>query len=282
MKIESFKRAAIHNLRVTSVSTTSQDILEGLVIPKALMKAADLVPFERIIVTNSRGDNWNNRIYSFVIPGNDLRVEARGSLAQLLDEDTLICVIANGYLNEEAIEAYHAHDFPIIDVGFSPQNTTPNDLQSLKMFLEYDKEITEVTKVNEDVISKRQLFFYRCLLTHLICGLKVNKTHPDCLHGSAEVPHDILTMAEITPRQSVFVYNVDKGGFAETYAVPVEEKTVMTTGAMANFAPQGTQTNLAIYCITSDIDTPKIINVKNNSSLSSKNINLNLSDYSSS
>lgn len=273
MKIESFKRAAIHNLRVTSISQTPQDILEGLVIPKTLMKAADLVPFERVIVTNGRGSNWNNRIYSFVIPGDDLRVEARGSLTKLLNKDTLICIIANGYLNEEGMAAYYAHDFPIIDIGFSPQNIVPNDLQSLKIFLEYDKDITEVTNINKNIVNKRQIFSYRCLLTHLVCSLKVNRTHPDCLHGSAEIPHDILTMAEITPRQSVFVYNVDQGGFAETYAVPIEEKTVMTTGAMANFAPQGTQTNLAIYCITSDINPPKIINVSNNSSLTSKTIN---------
>jgi aspartate 1-decarboxylase len=61
MIFESFKRTAIHNIRISSVQKNTEGIIEGLVIPRELMKLADILPFEQIVVTNNKGGNWDNR-----------------------------------------------------------------------------------------------------------------------------------------------------------------------------------------------------------------------------
>ena len=48
----------------------------------------------------------------------------------------------------------------------------------------------------------------------------------------------------------VTVYNATYGGFADTYAVPMKEWIVMTTGAMATFAPIGTTVNIISFALS--------------------------------
>jgi aspartate 1-decarboxylase len=107
----------------------------------------------------------------------------------------------------------------------------------------------------------------RLFLSSLILNLKVNKTHPDCLQGSAELPANIMNKANIKKYQSVCVYNSSLGGVADTYAVPMPPKIVMTTGAMASFAVIGNIVNVATYIISNESRAPKIITTNGNTFL---------------
>ena len=91
--------------------------------------------------------------------------------------------------------------------------------------------------IENALASRRELL--RVKMASLVVGMEINKTHPDCLHGSAEIPASVLKAAEISQYRSVSVYNATIGGVAETYAVAMPEGTVMTTGAMASFAELG-------------------------------------------
>ena len=87
-------------------------------------------------------------------------------------------------------------------------------------------------------------------LSSLILNLRINKTHPDCLHGSAELPQEILEAAKLKQYQAVTVFNSSRGGFADTYAVSTDPKVVMTTGAMSSFAALNEIVNVAAFCIS--------------------------------
>ena len=93
----------------------------------------------------------------------------------------------------------------------------------------------------------------------LILNLKINKTHPNCLQGSAELPGNIMSKACVEKYQSVSVYNSSRGGVADTYAVPMPPKVVMTTGAMASFAKKGEIVNVATYVVGIKRIAPVII-----------------------
>lgn len=68
-----------------------------------------------------------------------------------------------------------------------------------------------------------------------------------------------MTKASVEKYQSVSVYNSSKGGVADTYAVPMPPKIVMTTGAMAQFAKKGEIVNVATYVIGKRNVVPVII-----------------------
>ncbi|WOB42425.1 hypothetical protein HNI00_04090 [Thermoleptolyngbya oregonensis NK1-22] len=276
MIFESFKRTAIHNIRVSSVRQNTEGILEGLVIPRPLMKLADILPFEQIVVTNSKGKNWDNRIYSFAIPGDTEHVEVCGSLCQFLEPGSLICIITRGFLDENAVQAYSNGELPMVDIGFLPEANLSNHLEDAKVFLEYFNQKNEVDQIPKNILEQRNYCSSRVILSSLICGLEVTATHPDCLQGSAELPEDIMFAAKLNRYRGVFVYNADKGGMAETYAVPMPPGIVMTTGAMAAFAPVGTKTNVAAYSLSKSQFLPTIVNVKNNSSENLEVVNASL------
>lgn len=99
----------------------------------------------------------------------------------------------------------------------------------------------------------------RFFLSSLILNLKINKTHPDCLQGSAELPGNILTKASVEKYQSVSVYNSSRGGVADTYAVSMPPRVVMTTGAMARFAKMGEIVHVATYNIGTKGPTPIVV-----------------------
>jgi len=260
MKEIIFKRSAIHNLVITNCRNTfkQDEITEGLVIPKGILRKSDILPWEQVIVTKINGNNWVNRIKTFIIEGeDDGRVEARGSLSKFLKKGDLTCLITRTLLNEKEVALYKQNKFPIFDLGFDPDKNKDNIIES-RLDIEYvNKKIKDVKDFKILVRDRKEI--KRFFLSSLILGLKINKTHPDCLQGSVELPGNIMTKASVEKYQSVSVYNSSKGGVADTYAVPMPPKVVMTTGAMAQFAKRGEIVNVATYVIGAKGVAPVII-----------------------
>ncbi|MEI6191064.1 MAG: aspartate 1-decarboxylase [bacterium] len=260
MKNNYFKRSAIHNLVITNCRKdfSSDEISEGLVIPKNILLKSDILPWEQIIVTKIDGNNWVNRIKTFVIEGeDDGKVEARGSLANFLSPGDLTCLITYTLLDESEIKKYTMNQFPIFDLGFDPSINLDNKIESrldVQYFLNKKSNIIDYT----NYLDQRNNTV-RFMLSSIILGLKINKTHPDCLQGSAELPGNIMDKAGVYQYQAVSVYNSSKGGLADTYAVPMPPEIVMTTGAMAQFAKEGEFVNVATYIITNSRVAPDII-----------------------
>jgi len=261
-----FKRSCIHNLRITSVSKAQNGIDEGLVIPESILALSDILPFEQIIVTNIRGKNWDNRVVSFAIPGTEEGlIEARGSLAHLFREGDLICVISRSYLdNEVGMKSFKEDKLALVDVGFDPSSNLNNASKDGNICYEYCSKKNPTKNLNSDILALREKLLPRILLSHLLLDLEVTETHPDCLQGSAELPGVIMEAAGLTRYQGVHVFNASIGGASETYAVPMPPGVVMTTGAMANFAPIGTLTHVSSFNMGSSIIAkPCILKISN-------------------
>ena len=261
MKDSLFKRSAVHNLRVTKCRTefSSGEVSEGLLIPKSILDKADILPWEQIIVTKIDGGNWINRLTTFAIAGKeDGVVEARGSLASFLNEGDLTCLITRMTLPDDNLIRFNQNEIPIFDLGFDPESNMDNLIDS-RLDIEYGTKKEIDVKESEQLIEKRNSVS-RFFLQSLILSLVVNKTHPNCLQGSAELPDKIMREGLVNKYQCVSVYNASKGGIADTYAVPMPAGVVMTTGAMAGFAPIGDKVNIAAYSIYSRPNTfPKIV-----------------------
>lgn len=255
-----FKRSAVHNLVITKCrkNVSLGEISEGLVIPKDILEKADIRPWEQIVVTKIDGNNWINRLKTFVIEGsNNGIVEARGSLASFLNEGDLTCLITQTILNQEELLLYKNNTYPIFDLGFDPQ-TNKDNLGFPRLDIEYlSKKMRDIKEYNQFLEERKNI--KRFFLSSLILNMEINKTHPDCLQGSAELPEIVMNQGGINKYQSVSVYNSSKGGVADTYAVPMPPNVVMTTGAMATFAPKGSIVNIATYEISSANELPHII-----------------------
>lgn len=260
MKEIIFKRSSIHNLVITNCRNTfnQSEIAEGLVTPKDILRKSDILPWEQVIVTKINGNNWINRIKTFIIEGEDNgKVEARGSLSKFLKNGDLICLISRTLLNEKEVVLYKQNKFPIFDLGFDPDKNTDNLIES-RLDVEYGNKKTKDVKDFKDLVKERKEI-RRFFLSSLILNLKINKTHSDCLQGSAELPGNIMTKANVKRYQSVSVYNSSRGGVADTYAVPMPPKIVMTTGAMAKFAKVGEIVNVATYIIGTKRIAPIVV-----------------------
>jgi len=259
MKDVFFKRSAVHNLLISKCRTkfSKGEISEGLVIPRDILIKCDILPWEQIIVTKIDGNNWVNRIKTFVIEGEaGGKVEARGSIAKFLSQGDLTCLISNTVLNEEELKSYINNKLPIFDLGFDPKTNKNNDESRLD--IEYRSEKMRDIKKYAALVKGRK-GIRRLFLSSLVLGLKINKTHPDCLQGSAELPKNIMDCARLERYQSVAVYNSSKGGTADTYAVPMLPKVVMTTGAMAKFAKKGEMVNIATFVVSNKALSPTIV-----------------------
>jgi aspartate 1-decarboxylase len=260
MKEIFFKRSAIHNLVITDCKADfkEDEITEGLVVPKNILEKSDILPWEQIIVTKINGDNWINRIKTFVIKGEDNGiVEARGSLANFFKKGDLTCLITRTLLSEKEVILYKQNKFPIFDLGFNPDKNTDNLINS-RLDIEYgNKKVRDVKDFK--TLVKNRVKIKRFFISSLILNLKINKTHPDCLQGSAELPGNIMDRASVEKYQSVSVYNFSKGGVADTYAVPMPPNVVMTTGAMASFAKKGEIVNVAGYSIGTKVIDPVVV-----------------------
>lgn len=252
-----FKRSAIHNLVISDIDLT-HELNEGLVIPKSIMDSCDIIDYEQIIITNINGDNWKNRIKTFVVSGNNNKVIARGSLANFFKVGDTTCIISYTRFSEMELDLFYDAKFPILDLGFKP-NPESYNINNYKVSIEhYSKKMEANTKAIKSAILKRRQF-KRILLANLIIGLRINNTHPDCLHGSAELPKSIMEAANLNQYQHVLVYNSSAGGAADTYAVSMPEGVIMTTGAMAKFAKLGETVNISSYIETYVNHIPKII-----------------------
>lgn len=259
MKDVFFKRSAVHNLLISECRTkfNKDEISEGLVIPSDILKRCDILPWEQVIVTKIDGDNWINRIKTFVIEGEPGgKVEARGSVAKFLNQGDLTCLISNTILNERELELYINDKLPIFDLGFDPKTNIANDISRLDIEYRHEK-IRDIKKYTTLLKTRKKM--RRLFLSSLVLGLKINKTHPDCLQGSAELPMNIMISARLESYQAVAVYNSSKGGIADTYAVPMPPKVVMTTGAMANFAKKGEVVNIATFAVSDKDVSPTIV-----------------------
>lgn len=252
-----FKRSAIHNLIISDFEETNE-INEGIVIPRYILESCDIIEFEQIIVTKISGDNWRNRIRTFAIPGEDNRVIVRGGLTKFFSIGDLTCIISYTKFSEEEFNTFCSDKFPILDIGFDP-NPLKYDITKPKLLHEFfsGKKQIQVEGLHRLIDIRKS--FKRIILSNLIVGLKINKTHPDCLHGSAELPKSIMEAADMKQYQHVVVYNCSFGGAADTYAVPMPEGTVMTTGAMAKFAKLGDIVNVSSYIETFSEYSPIII-----------------------
>jgi len=255
-----FKRSAIHNLVITSCRNEfkKDEVSEGLVIPKSILKKSDILPWEQITVTKISGGNWNNRIKTFVLEGDDNgEIEARGSLASFLTVGDLTCLISRTILDQRFLNLYKNNQLPIFDLGFDPEKKE-NLAELGRLDIEHSEEKQrDVKQFDGFALERNEL--PRIMLSSLVLSLEVNKTHPDCLQGSAELPREIMNAANLNRYQSVSVYNRTKGGIADTYAVPMPAGVIMTTGAMATFAGIGEAVNIASYKISTDKISPEII-----------------------
>jgi aspartate 1-decarboxylase len=243
------KCSALHNLLVTSSEQSSAhgELPEGLVIPREILAAADIAPYEQLVVTKINGSNWVNRIRTFAVPGNEKgNVEARGSVSSFLKVGDMICAISYCFLDDDEYCRFLDDRIPIFDFGFIPADNRSN-LGPPQFEVQFHSRKERVTPSDGLIGVRRDL--KRMYLSSLILNLQINKTHPDCLHGSAEVPREILEAANLKQYQAVTVFNSSRGGFADTYAVYTEPKVVMTTGAMSSFATMNEIVNVAAYCL---------------------------------
>lgn len=258
------KRSAIHNIVINKCnsSISNWEINEWLVIPKKILNACDIKNGEQIIVTKIYWDNWINRVKTFVIEWkDDWIVEARWSLANFYKEWEIACIVTFTLLNEEQFKDYINDKYPIFDIWFNP-DTNKDNLEfnlniEFRTFKEFNvKEYWKYLEYRKNIS--------RVQLSTLILWLKVNQTHPDCLQWSAELPWKIMDKWNLSRYEWVAVYNVSKWWASETYAVPMPDKVVMTTWAMAKFAKVWEKVNIASFVISKDAIIPSIVFTKNN------------------
>lgn len=251
-----FKCSAIHNLIITKKceGVDKSNFNEGIVIPKNIMEKADIFAGEEIIITKIGAGSWKNRLKTFIIEGEDnCDVEVRGSISKFLDVGDLTCLITEMYLDDEQFSQYQKNEIPIFDLGFDPKTNKDNSESSLD--IQYlGKKIKDVNIV-DGIIKEAKMIrknIPKMFLEAIVTNLQVTKTHPDCLQGSAELPKSVMDKIGISQYKSVSVYNMTYGGVADTYAVPMPEGVVMTTGAMASFANIGEKVSVASYVISKE------------------------------
>jgi len=245
--LKKFKGSAIHNL----VITRSDETKEGLIVPSSILRKVDIADGQEVIVTKIGAGSWKNRIKTFIISDETSKdVVVCGSLAKFLNPGDLTCLIAEVYNDEKVSDMYHQDKFPIFDLGFDPQKNIDNSISTLD--LQYYSKTSKDVKIDSDEFLNAKRVrgeLLKVFATSVILGLVVNKTHPDCLQGSAELPESVMKSANIERYKSVSVYNNTLGGIADTYAVPMPEGVVMTTGAMASFADIGNSVNIVSYVL---------------------------------
>lgn len=253
---EKMKLTAFHNVRIEASNTVDR---EGIIIPKPLLAISDLEEFEQVIVTKINSDSYNNRVRTIVLADDNIeQVTVCGSLAKYLLKGDLTCIISETFVSKEDKRKYREGKWAIIDIGFDAQSNMDNKNYTIELqYYDSKKKVMDNTNDLCDAIEKRK-HLNRIKMFAIIKGLKINKTHSDCLHGSAEIPGSLLSNAGIEQYTSVSVYNTSVGGVAETYAVAMPEGVVMTTGAMATFAKLGEVVNVAAFCLTNKRIFPKV------------------------
>lgn len=175
MSTENFyriKRSCIHNVRITRATAGSRaDIPECLVLPREMMRLADIAPFEQINVTKIGGSNWVNRMYTFALPGDTDQVEARGSIAHMLAEGELCCIITTTSMNSAQHKKHVAGKYApaIIDVRLYPHEPLTNDLSRAKIVLERNGGFDRVGGITRELVEERNEL-PRTYLSNLLSG----------------------------------------------------------------------------------------------------------------
>lgn len=252
--LHKMKLSAIHNLVIQKSSPMSR---EGLILPKSIMGAADLQEYEQIIITRIRKDTAVNRIRTIVLSDDCCDVVvACGSVAKFIDVGDLTCIISETLISEDELNSFNINAWPILDVGFDPETNVDNCSWSLELQYHTKKVSSKLRFPDNEIITSRSNLM-RTRLATMIYDLKINKTHPNCLQGSAEIPASVLVAANVAQYSSVSVYNATVGGVAETYAVATPEGVVMTTGAMESFAKLGDLVNVATFELSSHMISPR-------------------------
>lgn len=264
------KSSAIHNLRIEEVTNSG----EGIIIPEWILEITDIRPFQEIIITKIGAGSWKNRMKTFALMGErNSPVTVCGSVAKFLDAGDLTCIIAESYNDDSQNAMYHSDEIPIMDYGFDPKTNVDNSCGKLDIQY-YTKTYRDISADAPEFIcaKARRNQLLRSFVDSLILGMVVNKTHCDCLQGSAEIPGSVLSSAHVEQYKSVTVYNSSVGGCADTYAVPMPEGVVMTTGAMASFACVGECVNIASYVLAKDHPIVNITTTDGASVISTKKV----------
>ncbi|MFJ3039064.1 aspartate 1-decarboxylase [Streptomyces tendae] len=243
------KRSAIHNLTIDAADRSTDEsarsdsaIREGIALPPELCAVSDLVLGEAVIVARIGASNIENRVHTFVVHSDTGMVEARGSVAHFLSAGDMVCIISETRLGDRGQELHADGTLPIVDYGIIPGNKL--DTGSLKYErLTGDEDLGSVP----DEHPLREELMPRLMVNSLITGLVVNDTKDDCLLGSAEIPGSVMREANMSRHTMVTVYNSSAGGATNTYAVPMPDGVIMTTGAMAGFAPLGASVSVASF-----------------------------------
>lgn len=235
-------------------------------IPQELMRLGDIAPYERVLVTRHGGDNWRNRMYTFVIPGDGEPVEARGSLAHLLKAREYCCIISGTYLDLDQYKLYCSSKLriPMIDIRFCTKNERlRNDISRVRMILEFIDHEAIVKSIDDGIIAERR-HLPRIMLSNLASGLQVSKIERQCLEVTAELPEEIMRKAGLVRNQTIFVYNASRGGMsAESYFVPnTRDSNVVISGALSRVADVEDIISEAAFTITNKIRRPIIFNAK--------------------
>ncbi|WKB51688.1 hypothetical protein [Eleftheria terrae] len=261
------KRSCLHNLRITRSTPFPDDgIAEGLVLPREMMRLADIAPYEQVNLTKIGGDRWVNRMYTFVLPGDDDTVEARGSIAHLLGEGELCCLITTTSLDAEQYERHlNGRAGPgLIDVRLYPASPVVNDLSCARLMLEHEGRLDRIDHPDAAVLGPREAL-PRTYLSNLLSGLQVASVEKGgCIEMSAELPVEYMEKAGFCMSQSILVYNASRGGAsAESYVVPsLQHKTVGISGALAALADLGDVISEAAFvCSTAPSFEPVLYRV---------------------
>ncbi|MGW2964107.1 aspartate 1-decarboxylase [Streptomyces sp. NPDC001220] len=264
------KRSAIHNLRI-DIGGSNPDrkaengINEGLALPEALRIASDIAIGEAVIVARIQGDNLQNRVRTFVVPATSEAVEARGSLGHFLAEGDLVCVISETRLDEAGQRLHQSGDLHIVDYGIVPGDDFHGGTLKHERLGRPDEE----EKISNEDSALRESLMPRIMLRNLITNLVVNDTNENCLLGSAEIPGGLMDQVGMSRHTMVTVFNASSGGCTETYAVPMPPGVVMTTGAMAGFAPIGTRVHVASYALGDRTLSSSVLDTDGNEAVSS-------------
>lgn len=260
MIYKKFKLSAIHNLLITK-ENNNEKLNEGIAIPTNILKKTNLYDGQEVIITKIGAGNWKNRLKTFIIENKETNeVEIRGSLIQFLKKGDLTCLIAECYMDEKTFKEYENDKYAIFDLGFDPKNNidNTNSTLDLQFFSHKEKNVSIDSELFKSQISVRKKIL-KVFAQSIVIGLRINKTHPDCLQGSAELPRSVMEGAKLNEYKSVSVYNSTNGGVADTYSVPMPEGVVMTTGAMASFATIGDVVNVVGYVLSNKPITASIV-----------------------
>jgi len=102
--LREFMRSAIHGARVTACKPEGDD---ALIVDRGLLAAADLLPLERVDVTNlTRGSSFSARCVAG--PAGDREVVCGGDVARFAADGDLLSISASTWLDREDLPRHRA------------------------------------------------------------------------------------------------------------------------------------------------------------------------------